>query len=198
MRTAMFLAVLLIGCTSTGAGFGESKPTTVEAGGEGRVTIFPTDGVNIGPFEVGYSEIGGFRIDSTGDFPLQVLSMPLIDAGEVADQAVFADLRPHVSSNVVPFDIRPGEGAEFLLTASMTEAGTATGAVEIYTNDSTVNDSGPGYVRVPLSAVAHDPGAGSGGRDDTGHTESDDTGDSASDEPVEDTGTTEESSEEGK
>ena len=121
MLTAIILATFLVGCSAE-EGFGESKPATVEAGGEGRVALFPTDGVSIGPFAAGLTEVGGFRIDSTGDFPLQVISMNLIDAGENAGQAVFADLRPHVSTNVVPFDISVGEGAEFLLTASMTES----------------------------------------------------------------------------
>jgi len=186
MRTALVLATLLTGCSAE-QGFGESKPTTVEAGGEGRAAIFPTDGVNLGPFDIGHTEQGGFRIDSTGEFPLQVLSMSLIDAGENAGIAVFADLRPHVSTNIVPFEIAPGEGSEFLVTASMSEAGTATGEIEIYTNDSTVNDGGPGYVRVPLSAIARDPGGdeedtGSETPEDTGSEAPEDTGSSSSEE----------------
>ena len=153
MRTTMILAACLAGCSAE-QGFGESKPPTVEAGGEGRVTVIPADGVRIGPFNAGLSKVGGFRLDSIGDFPLQVISLTLIDAGENADAPVFSALQPAVSTNVVPFDIPPDAGAEFKLTASMSEAGTATGEIEIYTNDSTVNDGGPGYVRIPLTATA--------------------------------------------
>ena len=191
MRTAMILAFCLVGCSAE-QGFGESKPATVEAGGEGRASLYPADGVNIGPFEAGRTKIGGFRIDSTGEFPLRVISMTLIDAGENAGQAVFAELRPAVSTNIIPFDIAPEEGAEFQLTASMTEAGTATGAIEIYTNDSTVNDGGPGYIRVPLTATAT---SADDSPDDTGDDDLDDSGEA--DSPEEDTGVGAESSDDG-
>jgi hypothetical protein len=165
MRKAMVLAALVIGCSAE-QGFGESKPSMVEAGGEGRIELFPATGVEFGPFEIGHTEVGGFRIDSVGESSLRILSMNIIDAGENAGVAVFSELRPHVSSNVVPFDISEGEGAEFLLTAAMEEEGTSTGMIEIYTNDPTVEDPSPGYVRIPLSAVA--VGASGSDGDDTG------------------------------
>jgi hypothetical protein len=180
MRKAMVMAALLMGCSAE-QGFGESKPTTVEAGGEGRIEIFPTAGVEIGPIEIGHKEQGGFRIDSTGDFPLRILSMQIVDAGENAGSGVFDELRPYVSSNVVPFDIDAGDGAEFLLTASMEAVGTATGIIEIYTNDPTVDDPSPGYIRVPMTATAVEPsgsddtGSDDPGTEDTGETDPDDT-----------------------
>ena len=182
MRTTMILAAVLAGCSAE-QGFGESKPPTVEAGGEGRVTVYPSDGVVIGPFEAGLTKVGGFRLESVGDFPLQVISVTLIDAGENGGTSVFSDLQPAISTNVVPFDIAPEEGAEFKLTATMMEAGTATGQVEIYTNDSTVNDGGPGYVRVALTATAtsnaeapDDTGSAESSSTDTGDTDDEDTG----------------------
>jgi len=178
MRTAIILMALCTGCSAE-QGFGENQTSAVEEGGEGRVEIFPTDGVIMGPFDIGHTEVGGFRIDSVGDFPLKVSRMALIDVGQNAGTGVFGELRPHVSTNTVPFDIEPGEGAEFLLTASMSEAGTATGTIEIYTNDPTVNDGGPGYVRIPLKATAVDP---NGEPEDTGSADSADTGDAESDE----------------
>jgi len=137
-----------------------------DAGGDGRITIFPTTGVEFGPFEAGHTKVGGFRIDSVGESSLRIISMSIIDAGENAGAAVFSGLRPHIEDHVVPFDISPGENAEFLLQATMEEMGTATGMIEIYTNDPTVDDPSPGHVRIPLSAVAVE----------TSDSDSDDTG----------------------
>ncbi len=184
MRTTMILAACLFGCSAE-QGFGEGTTPNVAAGGEGRVVVFPPDGVEIGPFEAGLTKVGGFRLESVGDFPLQIISVTLIDAGENGGTSVFSDLQPAVSTNVVPFDIAPESGAEFKLTAAMTEAGTATGQIEIYTNDPTVNDGGPGYVRVPLTATAtssseasEDTGSGESPAQDTGDSELEDTGSS--------------------
>ena len=184
MRTALILAFSLVGCSAE-QGFGESKPATVEAGGEGRATIHPSDGVHIGPFEAGRTKGGGFRINSVGEFPLQVISMTLIDVGENAGEAVFIDLRPAVTTNVIPFDIAPEDSAEFQLEASMTEAGTATGEIEIYTNDPTANDGSPGYIRIPLSATATGSSSDEA-PDDTGTSDGEDSGEV--DPPNEDTG----------
>ena len=189
MRFTWMTLALFLGCSAE-QNFGETEPSQVEAGGEGRVEIFPSDGVEMGPFDVGFSEVGGFRIDSVGEFPLKVLSMSLIDVGDSAGQAVFADLRPADSADVVPFEIPTGEGSEFMLTATMSEAGKATGTIEIYTNDPTVNDSGPGYVRIPLSATAvasnsNDP------EDDTGSGEEPDEDTGGGEETDEDTGSSE-------
>ncbi len=187
MRFTWMSLALFIGCSAE-QNFGETEPSQVEAGGEGRVEIFPSDGVEMGPFDVGFSEVGGFRIDSVGEFPLKVLSMSLIDAGDNAGQAVFAELRPANSADVVPFDIPTGEGSEFMLTATMAEAGTATGTIEIYTNDPTVNDSGPGYVRIPLTATAVTPNSDETVEDTGSGEQIEDTGSSETSVPAEDTG----------
>ena len=187
MRSTWMMLALMAGCSAE-QNFGETAPRQTETGGEGRIGIFPTDGVNMGPFEIGFAEVGGFRIDSMGEFPLRVISLSLIDAGENAGLAVFDGLRPADSTHVVPFELRPGEASEFMLTATMSEAGIATGTIEIYTNDSTVNDGGPGYVRIPLAATAVDSSSEDAGEDtgtDDGPNE--DTG--TDEEPEEDTGT---------
>ena len=63
----------------------------------------------------------------------------------------------------------------------------ATGTIEIYTNDPTVNDSGPGYVRIPLTATAVTPNSDETEEDTGSGEQTEDTGSSETDVPAEET-----------
>ncbi len=184
MRIFVVLCGLLFGCSAE-QGFGENKVAASEAGGEGRIEIFPAGGIIFEPMGLGGIENAAFRIDSIGESALQIKSIEIIDSGENGGASVFSNLRAHDEDNVPPFNIEAGTGAEFLLTATMAEAGEATGAIEIWCNDPTVEDPSPGRIRVAMQATAIDYAAGDADADadadgdDTGSessTGSDDTG----------------------
>ncbi len=187
MHNLLYLTALLTACSAE-HNFGESKPSTTTQGGDGRIEIFPEDGVTCETMNAGHTSTCGFRVNSVGEYNLRLMSMQIINAGENGGQKVFDNLRPADDSLGFPISINTGESAEFILQASMAEEGSTTGSVEILTNDGTVSDPTPGKIRIPLNATAvdHSPG------DDTGDDSSaDDTGGDSSEEDTGEEATTE-------
>jgi hypothetical protein len=198
MQHAFILTALLAACSAE-HNFGEAKPSDTTSGGDGRIEVFPADGVTCEPMATGHSSTCGFRVNSVGEYDLRLMSMEIINGGENAGEKVFDNLRPADDSMSFPVSINTGESAEFILLASMTEEGSATGSIEILTNDGTVSDPSPGKIRIALSASAIEYGTddtGEGGEesggDDTGEADdsSSDTGggDSSEEGSSEDTG----------
>jgi hypothetical protein len=173
MHKLLYLTALLTAC-STERSFGEAKPSTTTQGGDGRIEIFPEDGVTCETMTAGHTSTCGFRVNSTGENDLRLMSMEIINAGENGGLKVFDNLRPANDSLGFPISINTGEHAEFVLQASMSEEGSATGTIEILTNDGTVSDPTPGKIRIPLSATAVDYSSGDDTGDESG---GDDTGD---------------------
>ena len=171
MNKAVFFAGLLLGCSAE-HNFGKSESTGTVAGGDGRIEIFPADGVVCETMAIGHTSTCGFRVNSVGEYDLRLTSMSIIQAGENAGVKVFDNLRPADDTLGYPISIDAGASEEFTFLAAMSEEGTTSGVIEILTNDSTVNDPSPGKVRITLSATAVDY---SGGGDDTG-AGGDDTG----------------------
>ena len=176
MHYALFLTALLSACSGE-HNFGESKPSDTTSGGDGRIEVFPADGVTCQPMAAGHYETCGFGIRSVGEYDLRVMSMQIINAGENAGEKVFDNLRPADDSLNFPISINTGESEEFILLATMSAAGTASGEIEVLTNDGSVSDPSPGKIRIPISATAIDYGS-----DDTGETGGDDTGETGGDD----------------
>lgn len=170
----LLLTALLAACSAE-HNFGDSKPSDTTSGGDGRIEIFPADGVECNEITDGSSVTCGFRVNSVGEYDLRVISMQIINAGENAGQPVFDNLRPADDSLSFPISIDTGESAEFILRAEMTETGSATGSIELLTNDGSVNDPSPGKIRIGVSASAT---ISSDADTDTGDVD-DDTGTSA-------------------
>ena len=166
------LLAVLVGCSAEQS-FGDTKPSTTVAGGDGRIEIFPADGVACDTMKAGLSVTCGFRVDSVGEYDLRLMFMEIVNAGENNGQPVFENLRPADASQSFPISIIAGEKQEFILTASMSVAGTANGIIEVRTNDGTVSDPSPGRIRVPVTATATAAAA-----DDTGGANTGDTGES--------------------
>jgi len=197
MNKALIFTGLLLGCSAE-HNFGKGEPTGTVAGGDGKIEIFPSDGVVCETMAAGHTSTCGFRVSSVGEYDLRLLSMTIIQAGENAGVKVFDNLRPADDTLGYPISIDSGSAEEFIFVAAMSEEGTATGTIEVLTNDSSVNDPSPGKIRIPLSATAVDYG---GGGDDTGDGSGDDTGDGDGDdtgsetETSDDTGSETETSE---
>jgi len=192
MRHICMLFSLILACSAE-QGFG-TKDEISGSGGRGSIQVAP-DEIVFDPTMVGHAETAAFRIDSVGEDSLRVTSVRIIDEGEMADVAVFTNLRAFDSVEV-PFDLDPGESAEFTVTSTLPIAGSVTGKIEIDSSDPDVSDPLPGKVRINLSASAYEPGTGddTGGEptDDTGTSPSDDTGEATSEEePTDDTGASE-------
>ncbi len=165
MSRTSIICALLIGCGAE-TGFGEKKaPGTVD-GTVGGIEIYPADGVNWGTLVVGLPDTEAFRIDSVGEEDLRVNAVDIIDAGENGGVSVFTNLEPYTDDEdfSYPAVIPPGEGLEFVITATLNTAGEATGTIRIRSNDNTIEDPSPGELRVPLSASTAEEGGG----DDTG------------------------------
>jgi hypothetical protein len=183
MNKAIIFTGLLLGCSAE-HNFGKGEAGGVVAGGDGKIEVYPTDGVVCETMTAGHTSTCGFRVNSVGEYDLRLLSMSIIQAGENAGVKVFDNLRPADDTLGFPISIDAGAAEEFIFVAAMSEEGTTTGTIELLTNDSTVNDPSPGKIRIPLSATAVDySGDGddtgeSGGGDDTGGDAetSDDTG----------------------
>ena len=194
----ILLTALLAACHSGEQNFGDSKPSDSTSGGDGRIEVYPADGVACAEITDSASVTCGFRVSSVGEYDLRVISMQIINAGENAGQPVFDNLRPADDSLNFPISIVSGESAEFILRAAMSETGSATGSIELLTNDGSVNDPSPGKIRVPVSASANirngsDTGVGGEGDDtgastDTGESGGDSGSTDPSDAPVGDTG----------
>jgi hypothetical protein len=181
MNKALIFTGLLLGCSGE-HNFGKSEGAGTVAGGDGKIEIFPSDGVVCEAMATGHTSTCGFRVNSVGEYDLRLLSMSIVQAGENAGVKVFDNLRPADDTLGYPISIDAGEAEEFIFLAAMSEEGTTTGIIEILTNDSSVNDPSPGKIRIPLSATAVDY---SGDGDDTGE-DADDTGGDA--ETSDDTG----------
>jgi hypothetical protein len=195
VRIFVVLCGLLFGCSAE-QGFAEGKAAASVAGGDGRIEIFPAGTIVFEAMGIGGVENAAFRIDSVGEAALQIKSIEIVDSGENGGASVFTNLRAHDEDNIPPFNIDAGEGAEFLVTASMTEPGEALGSIEIWCNDPTVEDPSPGRIRLAMQATAIDYAAGDSDADadgdDTGSgtsTGSDDTG-SGTSTGSDDTGST--------
>ena len=173
------LLAVLAGCNAE-HNFGDSKPSGTTAGGDGRIEIFPADGVACETISAGLSVTCGFRVNSVGEYDLRLMSMEIVNAGENDGQPVFDNLRPADDTQNFPISIDTGDSQEFILMASMAVAGTANGIIEIRTNDGSVSDPSPGKIRIPVTATAT-----AAASNDTGSPGSDDTG-----EPVESGGDT--------
>ena len=177
------LLAALVGCSAEQS-FGDTKPSATAAGGDGRIEIFPADGVACQTMKAGLSVTCGFRVNSIGEYDLRLMSMEIVNAGENDGQPVFDNLRPADDSQNFPISINTGDSQEFVLMASMSVAGSANGIIEVRTNDGTVSDPSPGRIRIPVTATATAAAA-----DDTGGDTTGDTGES--DGPGTDTGESE-------
>jgi hypothetical protein len=160
----LWTLALLIGCSGE-QGFGENKDVPSGSGGEGVIEVAPAE-IVFDETTIGHSENAPFKIISKGEDPLRVTDVRIIDAGEMSDVAVFHDLRAFTPV-VLPFELETDEEAEWLVTATLPEAGSITGMIEIRCNDTSVSDPSPGVIRIPMSASARDEGPGTG-PDDTG------------------------------
>ena len=181
------LLAVLTGCSAE-HNFGDSKPSGTTAGGDGRIEVFPAEGVTCEAMNAGLSVTCGFRINSVGEYDLRLMSMEIVNAGENDGQPVFDNLRPADDSQNFPISINTGDSQEFVLMASMSVAGSANGIIEVRTNDGTVSDPSPGRIRIPVTATATAAAADDTGGDTTGDTgESDgpgtDTGESETSDP---------------
>jgi len=186
MQKSVLMSFLLIACSGE-QGFGQGKSSPAASGGAGIIEVFPEE-VVWNRVVIGNPDSEGFRISSVGESPLKVTLVTLSDAGQTqadadsAPEAVFYEIRPfEPEKHTVPFDLDPGESAEFVVMARFLAPGTTTGQVRIRSNDTEAEGPAPGDFRLPLSATGVEP---SGGGDDTGEPPADDTGD----EPADDTG----------
>ena len=169
MRYATFL-LFLAACSGSGQSFSSGDDKNEGSAGSGELRVTP-EALDFGTVSTTHTgKMMAFGLFNDGEYPLEVIHVKITDSGGGEDVDIFRDLRRADSGEGTNFSLSQGEKMEFTVVGQGDTPMDAVGNIQIYTNDSTIDNGGPGKFQLPmtLSVVPSNDEEQDTGIEDTG------------------------------